>query len=68
MSNPRLVRIDPNFHELCFKIQNERIIKGVDTSKDKMAITKITKIIANMINSNPKIYDALVEVENGKSR
>lgn len=68
MTNPRLVRIDPKFHDVCFDIQNERIIKGIDTSKEKMSITKVTRMIANMIKSNNKIYDALVEVENGKSK
>ena len=68
MSNPILIRVYPKFHELCFDIQNERIVKGKESAKDRMSITRITKLITNMVNNNPKIKDSLVEAENGKIR
>lgn len=66
MIQPVLTRVDPKFHELCFTIQNERIIKGKESAKDKMSTTRITKLITNMINSNLKMFNSLVEADNGK--
>lgn len=67
MVNPDRMDVDTKFKDLCFNVQNKRIIMGKETIKNKMPLYKITRVISNMINSNPKIFDSLVEVENGKS-
>lgn len=60
--------VHPFFKELCYKIQEERIISKTDRIKNKMSLVKISKMIVNMIKSNDKIFKALIEVEqNGKN-
>ncbi len=67
MDNPDRMDVDAKFKTLCFNIQNKRIMKGKETIQNKMPLYKITRVITNMINSNPKVFDSLVEVESGKS-
>ena len=68
MNNPMMMQVDSKFKELCFTIQNERIVAGKETIKGKMSVVRVTRMIANMINSNQKIFDSLVEAEIGKNK
>lgn len=62
------MRVPTHFKELCFKIQNDRILGEMETSKNPMSIEKIAGMIANMINANENIFDKLVEAKiNGKN-
>lgn len=67
MTNSTRMDVDTKFKDLCFDIQNKRVMSGKETIKNKMPLHKVTRVISNMINSNPKIFDSLVEVESGKS-
>ena len=66
MENPVRMKVHPNFKDLCYSIQNERVKIGKEEVKNKLSHPKISKMIVNMINANPKMFDALVGVENGK--
>lgn len=55
--------VSQDFKKLCFKIQNDRVIEGTDTIKNKLSLPKVTKTITNMINANPKLLKTLVEVK-----
>lgn len=55
-------KIHPDFRELLFKIQQERIKKGMEKIDNKVPTWKLSKAITNMIKVNEKLYDALVEV------
>ena len=61
--NPQRTKNHPEFVILLKLIQNERIKEGKETSQSKIALWKLTKTIANMINSNPEIFKTLVEVK-----
>ncbi len=67
MVSPDKMDVDTKFKNLCFDIQNKRVMIGKETIKNKMSLHIVTRVIANMIYSNPKIFDSLVEVESGKS-
>jgi len=55
--------VHPKFKELIFKIQNNRINEGKETIRTKVSLPKLTKILSNLIYSNKKVYDGLVEKE-----
>ena len=66
MVNSTRMDVNIKFKNLCFDIQNKRVMEGKETIQDKMPLHQITKVISNMISSNKKVFDSLVEVENGK--
>lgn len=67
-SNTVRMKVNPKFKDLCFKIKDEKIVRGIEESKNVMSLVKITGMITNMINANPNIFDKLVEVKaNGKN-
>ncbi len=60
------IKISLNFHELIKNIQIERIKR--ETDKKFRSLKEVTKMISNMINSNPKMFDKLVEAEDGQRK
>jgi len=61
--NPVPMKVHPSFKELLFKIQTMRIKKGMEDSKTKISLWRLTKTISNMIESNKEILNSLIEVK-----
>lgn len=63
---PIHMKVNLDFKELVEEIQDERVKEGMEKTKNKISLDKITKAISNLINANPKIKKMLVEVEINK--
>lgn len=65
--SPLQFKVHPDFRLLAIAIQDARIKAGMEDSQHKIALWKITKTVSNLINSNPKILNSLVEVKINES-
>lgn len=62
-----IVKASIDFRSLLDDIVAERQVEGIDEKNKLISFEKITKAIFNMIDANPKIKKALIEVKiNGK--
>lgn len=61
--SPLQFKVHPDFRLLTIAIQDSRVKVGMEDSQHKIALWKITKTISNLVASNPKILNSLVEVK-----
>lgn len=55
--------IHNDFKRLLIDLQTSRIAAGKESSQTKIPLWRLTKTISNLIYSNEKVYNSLVEVE-----
>lgn len=61
------MNVHENFRDIIKDIVFERQKEGIDEKGKPISFCDLTKIFTNMINANPKIKQAIIEVKiNGK--